>query len=377
MLGSLRRKKNNVDDDERERFLGYLHNELESVTLYNSMAEIEKDPERTRLFRNLAQAETRHVRVWARKLGIEDPTSEISGRTVRVKVLSLIARVFGTRAVMPLILRAEAADIDTLREDPDASSIIKEEQEHFGALGKLAGTAGYAQIVSLERRHYSGTANVRAGILGFNDGLVSNLSLVMGVAGATTEASFIVLAGVSGLLAGAFSMAAGEYVSVRAQRDIYERELDVERAELEEVPHQEAAELAMIYRDKGFSREEATAVAERIISNPEVALETLAREELGLDPGQLGSPWAAAISSFIAFALGALVPVLPHMLASGTLAFALSIGISGGMLLSVGALIAILTGKNGVGGGLRMLLVGAAAASITFGIGNLVGVAID
>ena len=377
MLESLRRKKSQPDEDERERFLGYLQNELESVTLYNSMAEIEKDSERSRLFHNLAQAETRHVRVWARKLGIEDPISQIPGRTIRVKLLSFIARVFGTRAVMPLILRAEAADIDTLRDDPDASAIIREEREHFGALGKLAGTAGYAQIVSLERRHYSGTANIRAGVLGFNDGLVSNLSLVMGVAGATTDASFIVLAGVSGLLAGAFSMAAGEYISVRAQRDIYERELDVERAELQEVPSQEASELAMIYRDKGFSREEARAVAERIISNPEVALETLAREELGLDPSQLGSPWAAAISSFIAFALGALVPVLPHMSASGVLAFALSIGISGGMLLSVGAFIAILTGKNGVAGGVRMLMVGATAAAITFGIGSALGIVID
>ena len=225
MLESLKRKKSPPDEDERERFLGYLQNELESVTLYNSMAEIEKDSERARLFHNLAQAETRHVRVWAKKLGIEDPISQISGRTVRVKLLSFIARVFGTRSVMPLILRAEAADIDTLREDPDASAIMREEQEHFSALGKLAGTAGYAQIVSLERRHYSGTANIRAGVLGFNDGLVSNLGLVMGVAGATTEASFIVLAGVSGLLAGAFSMASGEYISVRAQRDIYEREL--------------------------------------------------------------------------------------------------------------------------------------------------------
>jgi VIT1/CCC1 family predicted Fe2+/Mn2+ transporter len=377
MIQSLRRKKSETDEEERQRYLGYLRNELESLTLYNSMAEIEKDSERSQLFRNLAQAETRHVRVWARKLGIEDPISRLSGLTLRVKLLSFIARVFGTRAVMPLILRAEAADIDTLRDDPDASSIIGEEREHFGALGKLAGTAGYAQIVSLERRHYSGTANVRAGVLGFNDGLVSNLSLVMGVAGATTEVGFIVLAGVSGLLAGAFSMAAGEYVSVRAQRDIYERELDVERAELKEVPGQEAQELAMIYRDKGFSREEARAVANRIISNPEVALETLAREELGLDPSQLGSPWAAAISSFIAFALGALVPVLPHMIASGMLGFALSIGISGGMLLTVGALIAVLTGKNGIVGGVRMLMVGATAAAITFGIGNAVGVVID
>ncbi|MFQ5934644.1 MAG: VIT1/CCC1 transporter family protein [Dehalococcoidia bacterium] len=311
MLGVLRRRRNKEEPDSRERYLGYLRNELESVTLYNSLADIERDAERKQLFRSLAQAEMRHVRVWAKKLEVKDPITELSGHSARVRVLSFIARLFGTKAVMPLILRAEAADIDTLREDPDASSIIREEQEHFSALGRLAGQAGYAQIISLERRHYSGTANVRAGVLGFNDGLISNLSLVMGVAGATSETSFIVLAGVSGLLAGAFSMAAGEYVSVRAQRDIYEREIEVERAELQEVPGEERQELAMIYQEKGFSREEARAVAERIISNPETALETLSKEELGLDPSQLGSPWAAAVSSFFAFALGALVRSCP------------------------------------------------------------------
>ncbi|MCH8088654.1 MAG: VIT1/CCC1 transporter family protein [Chloroflexi bacterium] len=254
---------------------------------------------------------------------------------------------------------------------------MKEEQEHFGALGKLAGTAGYAQIVSLERRHYSGTANIRAGVLGFNDGLVSNLSLVMGVAGATTETSFIVLVGVSGLLAGAFSMAAGEYVSVRAQRDIYEKEIEVERAELEEFPEEERHELALIYQSKGFTREEARAVAERIMSDPKVALETLAREELGLDPSQLGSPWMATISSFIAFGLGALIPVLPHIVSDGVVAFSLSIGLSGLMTVAIGVLLGIITGKNPVWSGGRMLLVAAAAASVTFGIGSVVGLTLD
>ena len=248
MLGLLKRKHAKNQQNSRERYLGYLRNELEAVTLYRSLGEIERDAERLKLFRDLAQAEMRHVQVWARKLDIKDPIAEISGRSLRVRVLSGIARLFGTKAVMPLILRSEVADIDTYRADPDASAIVKDEEEHFQALGRLAGHRDYAQVISLERRHYSGTANVRAGVLGVNDGLISNLSLVMGVAGATSEASFIVLVGVSGLLAGAFSMAAGEYVSVRAQRDIYEREIEVERAELEEVPAEERQELTLIYQ---------------------------------------------------------------------------------------------------------------------------------
>ncbi|MEE9198168.1 MAG: VIT1/CCC1 transporter family protein [Dehalococcoidia bacterium] len=373
----MRRKRNREGQDSRERYLGYLRNELEAVSLYTSLADIEKDPERANMFRGLAKAETRHVRVWAGKLGVQDPFGESSGRSVRVRVLCWIARVFGTKAIMPLIIRSEFADIDTYRADPAASSIVKDEQEHFQALGRLAGRPGYSQIISLERRHFTGTANVRAGVLGANDGLVSNLSLVMGVVGATSEISIIVLVGVSGLLAGAFSMAAGEYVSVRAQRDIYEREIEVERAELEEFPDEERRELALIYQDKGFTREEARAVAERIISDPQVALETLAREELGLSPSQLGSPWAAAISSFLAFAVGALIPVFPYLVSSGSTAFSLSVSLSGTLLLGVGLLLGILTGKSPVWGGLRMLGVGAAAAAVTFGVGSAVGVAID
>lgn len=377
MLRILRRKRGQREQDGRETYLGYLHNELESVDLYKSLAGIEKDLERAKLFRNLAQAEMRHVRVWAGKLEIEAPSPEDWPRTLRVRVLCMIARVFGTRAVMPLILKSEVADVDTYRADPTASSIVEGEIEHFQTLGRLAGKTDYAQIISLERRHYSGTANVRAGVLGFNDGLVSNLSLVMGVAGATTETSFIVLAGVSGLLAGAFSMAAGEYVSVRAQRDIYEKEIEVERAELEEFPEEERHELALIYQSKGFTREEARAVAERIMSDPKVALETLAREELGLDPSQLGSPWMATISSFIAFGLGALIPVLPHIVTDGVVAFSLSLGLSGLMTVAIGILLGVITGKNPVWSGGRMLLVAAAAASVTFGIGSAIGLTLD
>ncbi len=376
MIGLLK-KKPGPEESNRARYRRYLKNEIEAVQLYSDLANIERDDDRARLFRRLAQAEMRHVRIWSRKLGLEDQSPDNYRRSLRVLVLRSIAAIFGTKAVMPMILKSEAADASTYREDPEATTIVQEEVEHFNVLGRLSGQPDHAQIISLERRHYSGTVNVRAGVLGFNDGLISNVSLVMGVTGATSDSTFIVIAGISGLLAGAFSMAAGEYVSVRAQRDVYEREIEVERAELEEVPREEAQELALIYQRKGFTRQEARAVAERIIANPEVALETLAREELGLDPDQLGNPWSAAISSFLAFGFGALIPLLPNLFTTDLLALILTAALSGAAVFGIGALLGTLTGKNLFWGGGRMLFVGAAAAGVTYGIGSLVGISLE
>ncbi len=377
MLDGLKLRKPDSQEADRQRYRRYLKNELEAVQLYRDLASVERNEERAGLFRRLAQAEMRHVRIWSRKLGLEDQSPDNYRRSLRVILLRTIAWVLGTRAVMPMIMRAEAADASTYREDPEASNIVQEEIEHFTVLGRLSGQTDHTQILSLERRHYSGTVNVRAGVLGFNDGLLSNLSLVMGVAGATSDSTFIVIAGISGLLAGAFSMAAGEYVSVRAQRDVYEREIEVERAELEEMPKEEMQELALIYQRKGFTRQEARAVAERIISNPEVALETLAREELGLDPSQLGYPWLAAISSFLAFGLGAMIPLLPNLFADGFLALMLTIAVSGVATVGIGVLLGIITGKNPLWGGGRMLLAGTIAAAITYGIGSAIGISLE
>ena len=228
-----------------------------------------------------------------------------------------------------------------------------------------------------EKWHWmSSTWSLRAAVLGVNDGLVSNFSLVMGVAGGTSgNPGFILLAGVAGLLSGAFSMAAGEYVSMRAQRDIFERQLEIEAWELEEQPEEEKQELVLIYQAKGLTQQEAETVAERIMADPEVALDTHAREELGLDPSQLGgSPWGAAFSSFVAFAIGALVPIFPYLVGLGTTALLTSILLSAGSLVTVGALLAYLSGKRLWWGGLRMLLAGGFAATVTFAIGTLVGV---
>jgi len=219
----------------------------------------------------------------------------------------------------------------------------------------------------------SGT--LRAAIFGANDGLVSNLALIMGVSGAGVSNRVVLLAGVAGLLAGAFSMGAGEYVSMRVQREVFERLIHLEAHELAVTPDAERHELAQLYARKGIPADLADRVAEALMKDPEVALETHAREELGLDPREgLGSPWGAAISSFITFSIGAIVPLVPFVIGSGNAAIITSAAMSGVTLFAVGAAMAILTGKRFYVSGLRMLLVGGAAALITHGVGRLLQV---
>jgi VIT1/CCC1 family predicted Fe2+/Mn2+ transporter len=215
---------------------------------------------------------------------------------------------------------------------------------------------------------------LRAAIFGLNDGLVSNLSLIMGVAGANVGRTAILVAGVAGLVAGAFSMGAGEYLSMRVQRELFERLIHQEAHEIATMPEEERRELINLYRDRGMPQEIAEAVTEAVMRDPEVALETHAREELGLDPASLGSPWGAALSSFVMFSLGATVPLLPFLFTSGAPAIQLAIAAGAVALFGVGAALSKLTGRGAVRSGVRMLLIGGAAAGVTFGVGSLLHV---
>ena len=217
---------------------------------------------------------------------------------------------------------------------------------------------------------------LRAAVFGVNDGLVSNLSLVMGIAGASADSKFVLLAGIAGLLAGAFSMGAGEYVSMRVQREVFEKLIAVEKRELSSLPEEERIELQSIYEGKGIPADQAARLAETIMADEKLALETHVREELGLNPDELGSPWGAAASSFFAFVGGAIIPVLPYIFSSGNFAFMTSILLSGIGLLAVGAMLSLATGKNVILSGLRMLGIGGLAAAVTYLVGYLLGVSI-
>jgi VIT1/CCC1 family predicted Fe2+/Mn2+ transporter len=206
--------------------------------------------------------------------------------------------------------------------------------------------------------------------------LVSNFSLVMGFAGADAKPEYILLAGIAGLLAGSFSMAAGEYVSIRAQRELFEQQITMEKQELEMSPKEEEEELALIYQAKGIPEDEAHVMARRIIANPSTAIDTLAREELGLDPSELGSPWVAAITSFAAFVIGALVPVFPYLFTSGRPGWIASASLSCVALFGVGALLSMFTARGAFISGMRMLGIGLLASGITYSVGWLLGVSV-
>ncbi len=207
-------------------------------------------------------------------------------------------------------------------------------------------------------------------MFGANDGLVSNLSLVMGVAGAVSDNHFIVLAGIAGLLAGAFSMAAGEYISMQSQREMFENQISVEREEMRVMPEVEQEELAQIYRAKGLPAADAARIAAHLMKDPVKALDTKVREELGLDPDELGSPWGAAWYSFVAFALGAVVPLIPFLLGSGLPALVGALGLSFAALFTVGAAVSLVTGRGLMFSGVRQVLIGAVAAAVTYGVGT-------
>lgn len=217
-----------------------------------------------------------------------------------------------------------------------------------------------------------GTA--RAAVFGANDGLVSNVALVLGVAGAGPGAGFVRLAGLVGLIGGAVSMAAGEYVSMRAQAELLEREIEIERTELHRNPRHEAQELTQLYRSRGMDEAQATSLVEHLMSDPELALRTHAREELGIDPDELGSPWGAAASSFVAFSVGASVPLAPWFVTSGTGALVASIVLAIAAALAIGAALAHFTGRSATRSALRQAGIASFAAAVTWVLGSLVGV---
>ncbi|MDO8751771.1 MAG: VIT1/CCC1 transporter family protein [Dehalococcoidia bacterium] len=363
---------------DRSRYMRYLQAEQQAVALYTAMAQAEKDPARAQIFRELTEVEGRHLAYWAEKLILDTKDIPPFKPSFRVRALGWMAKSLGTKRVLPLVLRIEGEDTEMYAGDPEATQVMADEEGHSRQLQELRdGKRPGSELDSGGWQKAAGAGAFRAAVLGGNDGLVSTFSLVWGVAGGTSDPAVILLAGVAGLLAGASSMAAGEYVSMRADRDLVEHRIEMERRELQETPGDEREELSLIYRMKGMTKEEANVLADRIIQNPEVALNTMVRDELGLDPTQLGSPWGASISSFFSFALGAVVPVIPYALRLGDRAFLLSGVLSAIALFTVGASLATLTEKGWLRGGLRMLLIGMASALATFGVGRLIGVAVS
>ncbi len=362
------------------QYMDFLKEERNAVTLYDKLADAEPSAELASLYRRLADTERKHAGVWEEKLrslGVSIPEHRPDWRT---RVLGWMANRFGNSFVLPTLAEIEkgAGSDYNGQAEAEAANMPAEERSHarvFSFLSKNTRGIEGSAVARLEGRHRSAGGNaLRAGVLGANDGLVSVLSLVMGVAGAGLSSHSILISGMAGLLAGAISMALGEWLSVQSSRELHERQMDIEKKELEESPEEEKAEMALIYQAKGLAPDEAKRLAERLISDPASALDTLSREELGIDPKELGgSAWEAAITSFILFAIGAIIPVLPFFFTGGIAGVAWSLGSSIVGLFVIGAGITLITGKGLWFSGMRQILFGMAAAAVTFGIGKLWG----
>jgi VIT1/CCC1 family predicted Fe2+/Mn2+ transporter len=336
------------------------HEERQSAWVYRAIVPAERDPRLVTLFLGLAEAAEKQARILEQDLhSAGRPVPEFHP-ALRARLVALAARRLGLRRTRTMLAAVKVRGLS--------------------AVDALAGTHAMpasTEEIGARHRRAGGTGSLRAAVFGVNDGLVSNTSLVLGMAGATGNDHVIVATGIAGLLAGAFSMAAGEYLSVRSQRELFEHQIGEEREELERYPEEEAEELALIYAARGVPLEDARALTRTMVQDKEKMLDTLAREELGLNPSELGSPFGAAFSSFTAFAAGALVPLAPFVLHLGTSPLEWAAIASGVCLFGVGAFLSLFSGRNALAGGVRMLLIGAAAGAATFGIGKLLGVSVN
>jgi len=370
--------------ESRARYRANLQGEVDGSALYRALSKTEKNPDIAGVYAKLASIEEAHAEFWKSRLRDSGGTVPNLRPGARTRILRWLARRFGPQFVLPTINTLEQLDSGQYDKQPDAAAagLPAMERSHARIIEAIAGDDPQSlmggTLARLEGRHRGMGGNaLRAAVLGANDGLCSNLSLVMGVAGAALSAHAILVTGLAGLLAGSCSMALGEWLSVNTARESYQRQIDVEAAELEEVPDEEKEELALIYQAKGLPKEQAKALAERLIANKDTALDTLTREELGIDPAELGgSPWTAAATSFFLFAVGAIFPVAPFVFLIGIQAVTASLAVSGVVLFLIGAGTTLFTGRNVLFSGLRQLVIGYAAAAITFGVGDLVGVAI-
>jgi vacuolar iron transporter family protein len=372
-----------VSEADVRRWRANRQDEIDSAVLYRAVAAVESQPQLAELYRRLAATEEMHADFWEQRLRAAGQESPPGRPGWRARVMARLARRFGPQFILPTLAGLETGDSRGYSAQPESAGtdLPGEERSHARLLQSLSGQgAGMegAAIARLEGRHRASSGNaLRAAVLGANDGLLSNFSLVMGVAGAQLAGTTVLVTGLAGLLAGAGSMAMGEWVSVQSARELFGRQIEIEREELVEVPDEEAEELALIYQAKGMPEAQARELAAQQMANREGALDTLAREELGIDPEELGgSALQAAGTSFVLFALGAIVPVLPFFFASGTTAVVISAVLAALALFGIGAAITLLTGRSVWRSGARQVLIGGGAAALTYCVGRLIGSAV-
>ena len=370
---------------EVNRFRDNLQKEIDGATLYNTLAQIEAKPELADVYRRLAASEEKHAQVWEKRL--KDAGAGIPSRrpSWRAQTMSFLAKRFGSQFVLPTVTGNERADSLAYDSQPEALTesgrMSADEKSHARLMAAVSGKdtgLGGSEVAQLEGRHRATGGNaLRAAVLGANDGLVSILSLTMGAAGANLPGHGVLITGVAGLLAGAGSMALGEWLSVQSSRELYQNQIKIEAEEIELAPKEEQEELALIYQSKGLPEERAREMAAHMMGDSAHILDTLTREELGIDPEELGgSPWEAAVTSFFLFSAGAIIPLFPYIFSNSVTATIISLVLGALALFLTGAAITLLTGKNVWVSGFRQVLIGLIAAVLVFGVGKLIGVSI-
>ncbi len=358
-----------------------IQTEIDASYLYGILASQEKDKEVAAIFQQMSEIERGHAMAFMAKSQMD--TSRLPPPSTRARILNSIGKLFGYDYILGVLLDTEKS----------ISSAVSHARKNSGSAGSISDSAHVAILKNIldghpkisgktltrfEKRHRSVGGNaLRAAVLGGNDGLVSNFSLVMGIAGAVSGQKEILLTGLAGLLAGALSMALGEWISVKSSQELNENQMQLEMDELETNPEGEKKEIALIYQSKGIPQEQAGQIAADIMRDKDHALNILIKEELGINAEDLkGSAMEAAITSFILFAVGAIIPVSPFFFLDGTNAIIASTVVSALGLFLIGAAITLFTGRSVWYSGLRQVLFGLAAAAITFGIGKLIGVSV-
>lgn len=368
---------------DTDRYLANWEEELNSAALYRAMAEHDANPKIAEVYRKLAETEDAHAEAWRRRLleaGLEPPVFRPSLRT---RALIWLMRRFGAGIALPALTTMEVRGSNNYGMQPEAADMVPAEQSHARLLRHIKQTVHGGMdgsvLARLEGRHRSAGGNaLRAAVLGASDGLLSNFSLVMGATGAGLSGRGILLTGFAGMLAGAISMALGEWISVQSSRELYAKQISTEKDEIAAAPEEEVEELVLIYQARGLDGEMARHFAAKLMSSPDTAIDTLARDELGINAEELGSSaWEAAIVSFLLFGAGAIVPILPFLFSSGTTAIIASIALSTAGLFALGSAITLFTGRSILYSGLRQVLFGLAAATAVYLIGHLLGVSIS
>lgn len=357
--------------------------EVDAIFLYERIAQAEADPGIAGIFRNLADIERGHATKMLERLQQQGLPATMPPPSWRARALDRIGKMFGYDYIIGVMMDTEKSISRAMVAQKQAGNIpvTGEEGNHVKILQSLLSTrqkVSGEQLSRIEGRHKTVGGNaLRAAVLGANDGLVSNLSLVMGVAGATSGQSEILLAGSAGLLAGALSMALGEWISVKSSQELYERQMALEMEEIVANPEGELKEIALIYMAKGIPDAQAHEMAQKSMANKDEAHALLIKEELGINQEELkSSAWEAAITSFILFAIGAIIPLAPFFWGGGLTAILASAALSTLGLFLIGSAITLFTGKSIWFSGARQVVFGLLAAAITFGIGKLIGVSI-